>query len=114
MDIGLTQNAEYLLCVLYKAYVERSKSDELADVAAYFGGSEDIQQNYISDWPTGKIDNAVWELSRKGLLATQSGDDTVCNSALTNDGIAYMEHRFGRKLDTLLQRLTTLRTILLG
>lgn len=114
MDIDLTQNAEYLLCVLYKAYVERSESDEFADIAAYFGGSEDIQQDYITNWSTGKIDNAAWELSRKGLLATQSGDDTVCQSALTDDGIAYMEHRFGRKLDTLLQRLATLRTILLG
>lgn len=49
MDIELTQNAEYLLCVLYKAYVERSKSDELADAAAYFGDSEDIQEDYLTD-----------------------------------------------------------------
>ncbi len=114
MDIELTQNAEYLLCVLYKAYVERSESAEFADIAAYFGGSEDIQQDYITNWSTDKIDNAAWELSRKGLLATQSGDDAVCQSALTDDGIAYMERRFGRKLDTLLQRLATLRTVLLG
>lgn len=114
MDIELTQNAEYLLCVLYKAYVERSKNNELADVAEYFGGSEDIQEDYIPDWPTSKIDNAAWELSDNGLLVVQPGDDTVCQSALTNDGISYMEHRFGHKLDTLLQRLATLRTILLG
>ncbi len=114
MDIELTQNAEYLLCVLYKAYVERSKSDELADVAEYFGGSEDIKQDYIPDWTTDKIDKAAWELSNNGLLAVQPGDNTICQSALTHIGIAYMEHRFGHKLDTLLQRLATLRTVLLG
>ena len=114
MDIELTQNAEYLLCVLYKAYVERSKSDELADAAAYFGDSEDIQEDYLTDWTTDKIDNAVYELSRKGFMAILPGDDTICQSALSNAGIAYMEHRFGHKLDTLLQRLATLRTVLRG
>lgn len=41
-------------------------------------------------------------------------DNTVTLCWLLSDGIVYMEHRFGDKLDQLLQRIATLRAILFG
>lgn len=114
MDVELTRDAEYLLCVLYNAYVTRRKSGEPADVAKSFGDSEKIQENYIQDWPTHDIDDAACALYDKGMIDGLFEADELVESFLTNDGIVYMEQRFGHKLDKLLQRIATLHTALLG
>lgn len=51
MDKRITQDAEYLICVLYDAYRLRRKNGELAEDAKMFGGSENIQEKYIPEWP---------------------------------------------------------------
>ncbi len=114
MDIELTQDAEYLLCELYRAYVTSRKNGEPAEISRAFGSSERIQKDCIQDWPTHDIDYAAHALCEEGMLEAIFEADELVESFLTNRGIAYMEHRFGRKLDTLLQRLATLRTVLLG
>ena len=114
MDIILTENAEYLLCELYSAYVASRKSGAPTETARFFGSSEKIQEDCIQDWPTHDIDDAAGELDRKGMLIAQFADNELNESYLADDGIAYMEQRFGNKLDKLLQRIATLRAILLG
>lgn len=114
VDIVLTQDAEYLLCVLYDAYKRHRKDGAFEEEARAFGGSEDIQSEYIQNWPTNDIDSAALALDRKGMLAVLFADDALAESCLTDDGIAYMEQRFGNKLDKLTQRLATLRTVLFG
>lgn len=115
MDIELTKDADYLLCVLYDAYRQRRKQDIPALDAKTFGGSEQIQEQYIQNWPTHDIDDAASALCKKGLLeglwveASKLGE-----SMLTDDAIAYMEHRFKRNFDQLLRYIGELRTILLG
>lgn len=115
MEIELTQDAEYLLCVLYNAYVTRRKNGESSRDAKLFGGSEQIQEDYIQEWPTDDIDDAAIALYEKGMLdALFSEGGELFESSLANDGIAYMEHQFGNKFDKLAQRLATLRTVLFG
>lgn len=114
MDVILTQDAEYLLCELYSAYVASRKNGEASETARFFGSSERIQADYIQTWPTHDIDDAARALERKGMLIAQFADNALNESYLSDDGIAYMEQRFGNKLDKLLQRIATLRTALLG
>ena len=114
MDIMLTQDAEYLLCELYSAYVASRKNGESSETARFFGSSERIQGDYIQHWSTHDIDDAARTLVREGMLIAQFADNELNESYLADDGIAYMEQRFGNKLDKLLQRIATLRAILLG
>jgi hypothetical protein len=48
------------------------------------------------------------------MLKCHYGDNTVLNCWLLSDGITYMEHRFGDKLDQLVQRIAALRTTIFG
>lgn len=114
MDVQLTHDAEYLLCILYDAYKQRRKNGESADEAKAFGGSEEIQADYIPNWPTDDIDDAARELSRKEMLNALFADDALAESVLDDNGIVYMEHRFGAKVDQITQRIATLRTIIFG
>ena len=113
-DVRLTQDAEYLLCELYNAYRMRRKNGMTSDKAKLFGGSTAIQSEFIQQWPTNDIDEAARELSRSGMLNCQFGDNTVLNCWLLSDGIIYMEHRFGDKLDRLAQRIAALRAAIIG
>lgn len=113
-DIRLTQDAEYLLCELYNAYRIRRKDGVTSDKAKRFGGSKFIQEMLIPQWPTNDIDEAARELSRSGMVKCQYGDNTVLHCWLLPDGIIYMEHRFGDKLDQLVQRITALRAAIFG
>lgn len=113
MDIELTKDADYLLCVLYDAYRQRRKQDVAAFDAKLFGGSEQIQGQYIQDWPTHDIDDAAFALSKKGLiegLFVEAGE--LGEFMLTDDAIAYMEHRFKRNADQLLHYMNELLSVL--
>lgn len=114
MDKRITQDAEYLICVLYDAYRLRRKNGELAEDAKMFGGSENIQEKYIPEWPTNDIDEAARELFRKELMGGLFADDSLHFGVLTDEGIVYMEHQFGDKLDRLAQRIAALRTAIFG
>lgn len=114
IEMRLTDEADYMLCVLYDAYKLRRKNGESSLEARLFGDSEYIQENYIQQWPTDDIDDAARELSQKGLASGLFADNTLAEFALERDGIAFMEHRFGDKLDKLSQRINALRSMLLG
>jgi len=114
MDVELTEESEYLLCELYHAYRQRRNQDVPAFDAKLFGGSEQIQEDLLQDWPTHNIDDAALALQEAGFLDTLFADDELAESVLTNKAIAYMDHRFERNADKLLHRIAELRTILLG
>ena len=112
-NIRLTDEADLMLCTLYKAFKDNRANGEDRYEARIFGGSETLQILYFQSWPIGDIDDIAWELSKNKLLTVNNGDNSVQDCALTTDAISYMEHRFGDKLEALLQRITALRAFLL-
>lgn len=113
-EIRLTDDADYVLCVLYDAYKTRRKNGESSFESRLFGSSECIQEDYIQQWPTDDIDDAARELSEKGLASCLFADNALAEFALERDGIAFMEHRFGDRLDNLSQRIAALRSMIFG
>lgn len=111
----LTQDAELMLCTLYNAYLARRKDGMSRAEARYFGSSQRIQEEFIQQWPIDDIDDAARELTRKGLFTYLPADNTVYAEAqLTPEGVSYMEHEFGDKVDRLAQRIAALRTAIFG
>lgn len=113
-EIRLTQDAEFLLCILYNAYRARRKNGEPSGDAKHFGGSDDIQEDYAPEWPTYDIDEAAHELEDAGMLECLFGDLELCQCRILPDGIIYMENRYGDKLDRLIHRIASLRSIIIG
>lgn len=105
----LTRDADYLLCILYHAYCERRKNGSSIEEASLFGGSEEIQHDYARELPTHDIDAVAKQLEKAGMLNCLIADLALCECEITPEGIAYMEHRFGDKLDLLLRRISALR-----
>ena len=112
--IRLTRDADFLICVLYDAYCQRRKNGESRFDAKIFGGSDDVQTDYVQSWSTDDIDDAARELDRNDLVSCVYGDDTVCNILLQDEGISYMENRFGDNMEKLVNRLADLRRLILG
>lgn len=114
-EIRLTSEAELLLCVLYNAYTVRRKDGMNRSAARNFGSSKKIQEEFLQQMPIDDIDDAARELKKKGLFTFLPADNTVyADAQLTEDGIIYMDHETGDKLDRLLDRIATLRKIILG
>ena len=107
-EIRLTKDADALICVLYKSYLEQRKAGVQKAQAKYFDGSEHIHSKLMSKWSLDDIDETCRELSRAGLLHCGYGDDVVCEAALSDDAIIYMENRFKNGLTSLLGHLKSL------
>lgn len=110
-EIRITDDADYLLCVLYDEYRNRRKNGASSLDAKVFFDAESIQSNYMPDGATDDIDEAARELSRHDLADCLFADDSLQILALSNEGISLMQHRFSDKLESLSARITFLRSL---
>lgn len=111
-EVRLTKDADVMICVLYKEYLQRRKSGASRFDARFFGGAENIQANLMPKWKLDDIDTICQELHRAKLLSCFFADNITAESALTDEGIIYMENRFKDGLTALFQYLEKLRSIL--
>lgn len=114
MEFRLTDEADYLLCILYDAYRTRIKNGTPPSDAKFFGGAESIQSNFCQNWSTYEIDEAARELSLAGLVQCVFADNTFAVLVLNRIAISSMQHRFSDKAGQLLSRISELRQLLLG
>lgn len=111
-EIRLTKDADALICVLYKEYLERRRSGTPREHAKYFGSSKSIHENLMSKWSFEDVDKTCRELAEANLLECFCADNTVSESVVSDLGISYMENRFGRKFYDILSCLERIRSLL--
>ena len=97
-DIKLSKDNDFLICTLYKNFLEKVKDGCSKSEARWLGSSDEIQENLLINWSKDDVATACWELHSKGLLECSPGDDIAYTTYLTDDGIIYMENR---KLNTI-------------
>ena len=87
-DIVLTKDADKLICIIYKVYLQRIKSGNSKSSAVCFASYE-----FQKDFPNLKEDDIVTELSelKKNNLIELWIDGSFI---LLANGIVYMENRF--------------------
>lgn len=93
-DIKLTKESDYLICAIYKDYLEKRKNGMPKSKAKMYGGSKQIHQDILPKWLFEDVDETCLELSRAGLVKCFSADNIVLRLIITDDGIIYMENRF--------------------
>lgn len=111
-EITLTNDADYLLCLMYEKYLERRDDGMDKDSSGSFGGAKMISGTLGLGWSVNDIADTCRELDNQGVLSVAYGDNTVIESILTNNGIRYMETRFERKVNKVLERIAQLKKIL--
>ncbi|NMA65597.1 MAG: hypothetical protein GX957_05060 [Clostridiaceae bacterium] len=113
MDIELTKDAEYLLCLMYKAYIEKRKSKIIKEDAKYTGSAENIHKELIPEWAEKDVAETCRELNRAGFLKCLYADNTVCDSHFTDKAIIYMENRFVTGLTSVLEYMAKIKSAVL-
>ena len=112
-EIRLTKDSDALISVLYKEYLRKRKNGVPKGEAKYLGGAKHIQSTFVPRWLLADVEETLWELERAGLLLCQSADNTVILTALSDDGIIYMENRFKNGLTDVLDYVEKVKSILL-
>ena len=94
-NIVLSKDADYLICLIYKYYLELRDNGFSKSDAKSLGDSPDIQQKIIPEWSLEDTDDTCRELIRKGFLDNRLYIDNRCGyMRLSDEGIIYMENRF--------------------
>lgn len=112
MDIKLTKDAEYLICLLYTAYKERLKEGLSKSDAKLFGGAEYIQSNLIPQYSIDDISETCRELAHVHFLNNFWADNQVYLCNITTDAIVYMENRFINGLTGVLDYIAKIKSVL--
>ncbi len=112
MEYDLSHDAEYLLCVLYKNYIDRRKNGEDKSKAKMMNSSEHIFNTLLSEWKFEDVDETCRELDRAGLLNCQYGDNIVYFSVLNDNAIIYMENRYKRGISEVIDTISKLKSLI--
>lgn len=105
-DILLSKDADTLLCLIYKHYLQKRDAGINKSEAKFLGDINNINE-IAKDlkWSISDIEDTCKELSRKAMLICRFADNTIYMAYLSDDGIAYLENRFKNGLSSLLKYL---------
>lgn len=112
MAIELSKQCDALLCVLYREYLNRRGHGAPMHRAVAFPDDVSIRDSFLPSWPLDDVTDACWKLCAKGLLSADNGDGHAIDVDITDEGIIYMEGRFHRRLDRLLEYLEKLASVI--
>lgn len=108
-EIKLSKDADALICLIYKYYLELHDNGVSKSKAKYLGSSKDIHLKIIPEWSFEDVDDTCKELHSNNLLSVFYADNICYDVFLTDTGIVYMENRFHNKLDKLLNYISVIK-----
>ena len=109
----ISNDCDALLCVLYREYLVRRSHGLPIDQASYFLDDVSIHENFMPLWSPDDVCTLCWRLVEHGLLFATVGDDKANNVTLTEEGLIYMQNRFGSRLENVLAWLDKLLSLVL-
>lgn len=98
----LSKDADKLICLLYKHYLEQRKLNVPKSTASSFGSSHNIHEQLCPDWLFEDVDDTCRELSRAKMLNCIWADNIAYHVAFTDQAIVYMEKRFENNVGKLI------------
>lgn len=110
--IKLSRDADYLICTIYKRYLEDRKAGKSRTDAKELGGAEELHKTLMPEWQFEDVNDTCWELDRAGLIKCFKADDIAYFAFLEDAGIVYMEGRFQGKVDQVLDYLVKIKSLI--
>ena len=94
-EIKLSKDADYLICLIYKNYLEQRNNGVSKSEAKILGDSRNVNENIVPKWSFDDTDDTCRELIKKKFIDNRIYMDNYCGYMnLSDDGIIYMENRF--------------------
>ncbi|MCM1232857.1 MAG: hypothetical protein NC489_22255 [Ruminococcus flavefaciens] len=100
--MGITKDAETIICFIYKLYLERRKSGESKSGSRRFSDDFYKSDRKLSKWHENDVYECLTELKRKGYIKMYINGDIE----LLDNTIVYMESRFKNGLSEVLEVLS--------
>ncbi len=109
-DIQLSKDADYLICLIYKYYLELHDNGIPKSEAKNINTINNIH-SLVSEWSLEDTYDTCIELSNNNLLSKKRPyiDEQYFHFSLSDNGIIYMENRFTNKIDKLLNYIDKLK-----
>lgn len=109
-NIQLSKDADYLICLIYKHYLELRDNGISKSEAKKINSLEDIHY-LVPDWSLDDIHETCLELSNKNLLSKKKPyiDEKYAHFSVSDDGIIYMENRFSDKINKIIDYISKLK-----
>lgn len=98
----ITNDAKYLISILYKEYVTRRENGIKKSKAVLFGDIETIHNEFMNEWSYEDTEFTCFELKKHGLLNGMSADNALFNISISTEAIALLEKTFKDKVDDIL------------
>lgn len=90
----LTKDADKMLCVLYKEYMQRRSNSVPKRDSKFFGDANFIKVTLFNEMSVSDISETARELSKANYVEADFADDELDYLILTDDCIVRMESRF--------------------
>ena len=86
-DIQLSKDADYLICLIYKHYLELRDNGISKSDAKILGNSQEVNQNIIPEWSLEDTDDTCRELIKNDLLDKEKLEKWIKNGAKPTDTV---------------------------
>lgn len=109
-NLVLSKDADYLICLIYKHYLELRDNGFSKSEAKKINSLEDTHY-LITDWSLDDIHETCLELSNKNLLSKEKPyiDEEYSRFSVSDEGIIYMENRFSNKINKIVDYIIKLK-----
>lgn len=109
-DITLSRDADYLICIIYRYYLELHDNG-ISKAKAKDFNSINVIHGLVPEISLDDIHETCLELSSKELLIKKEQyiTEKYCRFKLSDEGISYMEHRFTGKIDKIIDYISKLK-----
>ncbi len=109
-DINLSKNADYLICLIYKHYLELRDSDISKSQAKDIDSVQNIN-SLVPEWSLDDTYDTCLELSNYNLLVKKKRyiDERYFHFSLANNGIVYMENRKLNNIKSILDFISKIK-----
>lgn len=109
-NIQISKDADYLICLIYKYYLELHDNGISKSEAKNINTINKIH-SLVPKWSLEDTYDTCLELSNNNLLIEKVPfiDETYSYFSLSDNGIIYMENRFKNKIDKLIDHISKLK-----
>lgn len=108
----MSKDADKLIAVMYKEYLRRRKDGDSKAKAKHYGSSHSINKELIPKWKFEDVDDTCRELHRLGLVSVLYADNVCCEISLTDAGVTHMEHKLGKKIESVISYINQLAQLI--
>ncbi|GMC00195.1 hypothetical protein [Enterococcus thailandicus] len=108
----LTNEAKYLLSMMYKDYLQKRKSGVNRSTSLKFGNLDELHETVMPEWSIEDVKSVCWELMRHNMISAKNASSRIQHISLNTEAIAMLETTFKDKVDIVLDYAVKIKSLI--